>query len=250
MIGLHDDQIPREIDPETGLPIGPQLALPGPAKNPQRVVLDGRYCRLEPLHLTRHRDALYGASTPMDAAARFRYMPDPAPTLMDEFTAWMTTAIASEDPLFFAVVDKRSDRTEGRQALMRVTPPHQCIEIGYIYWGPAIAQSAVATEANFLFARYVFDDLGYRRYEWKCDALNEPSRRAALRFGFRYEGHFRRAAIVRGRSRDTAWFSIIDEEWPSLRAAYEHWLSPENFDANGKQKCRLSDLTAALSTKT
>lgn len=246
MNGLHDDQIPQEIDSDSGLPIGPTLARPEPAKSPQRVVLDGRYCRLEPLDPKRHRDGLYAASTPPDAAARFRYMPDPAPTSMEEFSAWMAVAAKSEDPLFFAVIDKRSDRVEGRQTLMRITPEHQCIEIGNIYWGPSISQSPVTTEANFLFARHVFEDLGYRRYEWKCDALNAPSRRAALRFGFRYEGHFRRAVIVRGRSRDTAWFSIIDEEWPAVKAAYEQWLSLRNFDAGGMQKTRLSDLTGAV----
>lgn len=249
MTGLHDAQVPREIDPESGLPIGPVLARPETAKRPQRVVLDGRYCRLEPLDLERHAQGLYGASTPPDAAARFRYLPDPAPASMDELSAWVSTAAKSEDPLFFAVIDKRSGRTEGRQTLMRITPPHQCIEIGNIYWGPSISRSPVTTEANFLFARYVFEDLGYRRYEWKCDALNAPSRRAALRFGFRYEGHFRRAVIVRGRSRDTAWFSIIDEDWPSLKAAYEKWLAPENFDTSGTQKSRLSDLTSTLMEK-
>ncbi|MGI9305987.1 MAG: GNAT family N-acetyltransferase [Gammaproteobacteria bacterium] len=229
--------------------MGPALARAEPAKSPQRVVLDGRYCRLEPLDPERHGEDLFAASTPPDAVARFRYLPGPAPTSMDEFSAWMATAAQSEDPLFFAVIDKRNGRVEGRQTLMRITPSHQCIEIGNIYWSPSISQSPVTTEANFLFARYVFEDLRYRRYEWKCDALNAPSRRAALRFGFRYEGHFRRAVIVRGRSRDTAWFSVIDEEWPSLKAAYEQWLAPENFDINGKQKSRLSDLTGALVDK-
>ena len=236
MSGLHDDQIPREIDPECGLPIGPALLRSGPAKNPQRIVLNGRYCRLEPLDPKSHGDDLYSASMPPDSTARFRYLPECAPTSMHEFSEWMVAAAKSKDPLFFAVIDKRSGRVEGRQSLMRITPLHQCIEIGHIYWGPSISQSRVATEANFLFSRYVFEDLGYRRYEWKCDALNVPSRRAALRFGFRYEGHFRRATIVRGRSRDTAWFSIIDEEWPLLKSAYEKWLAPENFDADGKQK--------------
>jgi len=244
MNGLHDDQIPREVDPESGLPIGPTLAHPGPARRPQRTVLAGRYCRLEPLDPERHCADLYAACTRPDAAARFRYMPDAAPGSMEEMVAWTAGASSSEDPLFFAVVDQRTARVEGRQALMRITPAHQCIEIGNIYWGHAIAGSPVATEANFLFAKYVFEDLGYRRYEWKCDALNAPSRRSALRFGFRYEGHFRRAVIIRGRSRDTAWFSIIDEEWPALKRAYGEWLSPQNFDAAGNQKRRLADLIA------
>ena len=143
------------------------------------------------------------------------------------------------------MIDRATGQVEGRQTLMRITPAHRCIEIGNIYWGPRIAGTRVATEAMYLFAVYVLETLGYRRYEWKCDALNAPSRRAALRFGFTWEGHFRRAVIVRGRTRDTAWFAMIDEEWPALKAAYERWLAPENFDGQGRQKTRLGDLTAA-----
>jgi RimJ/RimL family protein N-acetyltransferase len=243
--GLHDDQIPQEIDAETGLPIGPKLARPGPAKRPERVVLDGRYCRLEPLDPARHGDDLFRASTPPDAARRFRYLFDPVVKTRADLDEWMAKAAVSADPMVWAVIDKRSGRCEGRQTLMRITPEHQSIEIGNIYWGPAIARTPVATEANYLFARYVLDDLGYRRYEWKCDALNAPSRRAALRFGFTYEGHFRHAVINKGRTRDTAWFAIIDEEWPRLRAAYERWLEPSNFDAAGRQNLALGDLTRA-----
>lgn len=245
MKGLHDDQIPQEIDPESGLPIGPLLANPGPAKRPERVVLDGRFCRLEPIDPKRHADDLFRASNPPDAARRFRYLFDPVPvsrTLLDD---WLQKAVLSNDPLVFAVVDKRTGRTEGRQTLMRITPEHRTIEIGNIYWGPAISRSPVTTEANYLFAKYVFDDLGYRRFEWKCDALNAPSRAAAERFGFTYEGHFRRAVINKGRSRDTAWFAMIDEEWPRLKAAYESWLSPGNFDGDGRQRAALSELTKA-----
>ena len=121
---------------------------------------------------------------------------------------------------------------------------NQSIEIGDIYWGPAMSRTALSTEANFLFAKYAFDELGYRRYEWKCNALNAPSRQAAERFGFTFEGHFRRATIVRGRSRDTTWYAMISEEWPALKAAYEQWLAPQNFDTNGQQKTALSALTA------
>ena len=243
--GLHDHQVPREIDPESGLPIGPRLADPGPAGRPGRVVLEGRHARLEPLDPMRHRDALFAASTPPDGAARFRYLPDPPPGSLGAFETWLSDAAASTDPLFFAVIDRATGQAEGRQTLMRITPAHRCIEIGNIYWGPRMAGTRIATEAMYLFAAYVFDTLGFRRYEWKCDALNAPSRRAALRFGFTWEGHFRRAVIVRGRSRDTAWFSMIDEEWPVLKAAYEQWLAPANFDAHGRQQTRLSELTSA-----
>lgn len=243
-----DVQIPTETHPESGLPIGPAVD-PTPARNPERKVLDGQYCRLEPFDPARHGDELFQASTPADAAQRFQYLFETAPDSADAFKQWMQTSAASEDPLFFAVIDKATGRCEGRQTLMRITPAQQGIEIGNIYWGPAIAGTRVSTEANFLFASYCLDDLGYRRYEWKCNALNAPSRQAAIRFGFQFEGLFRRHMIVRGRTRDTAWFSIISEQWPALKLAYEQWLDPANFDDKQQQKSRLSDLTrAALAT--
>ena len=241
----HDEQIPREIDVATGLPVGPMMTNAKPAKRPERVVLNGRFCRLEPLDPGRHGDQLFKASTPPDAASRFQYLPIAAPKTRAEFDQWITTRAVSTDPFYFAVIDKRTGQVEGRQSLMRIDPANQSIEIGDIYWGPAISQSPVTTEANVLFARYIFDALGYRRYEWKCDALNAPSRRAAARFGFTYEGHFRRSRINKGRSRDTTWFAIINEEWPAVTAAYETWLAPANFDADGRQKAALSDLTRA-----
>ncbi len=245
----HDDQVPRELDPGTGLPVGPRLADPGPAKAPRREVLEGRYARLEPLDPVRHRDDLHAASTPSDADVRFRYLFEPPPDSLETFDSWLAGAVGSPDPLYFAVIDRATGRVEGRQTLMRITPAHRCIEIGNIYWGPRIAGTRVATEAMYLFAAYVLETLGYRRFEWKCNALNAPSRRAALRFGFTWEGHFRREMIVRGRTRDTAWYAMIDEEWPALKEAYERWLAPENFDAEGLQKTRLSDLTAAALTR-
>ncbi len=247
---LHDDQIPTVPDPETGLAIGPVLARTTPAARPERIVLDGRYCRLEPLDPARHGDDLWRAVTPADAASRFLYLPVAAPKSRAEHDEWMASRAQSADPLYFAVIDKRTGRVEGRQSLMRIDPPNQAIEIGDIYWGPGISRTAISTEANYLFASYAFDRLGYRRYEWKCNALNMPSRKAAERFGFTYEGLFRRATIVRGRSRDTTWFAMIEEEWPALKAAYERWLDPANFDANGQQRISLADLTnAALGRK-
>ncbi len=240
----HDDPIPQETDPGSGLPIGPRVPDPSPARTPDRIVLEGRYARLDPLDPSLHRDDLYAASTPPDGAARFRYLPDPPPPSVEAFDTWLASVAASTDPLYFAVTDLATGRVEGRQTLMRITPAHQCIEIGHIYWSPRIARTRVATEAMYLFAAYALVTLGYRRFEWKCDALNAPSRRAALRFGFTYEGRFRRAAIVRGRTRDTVWFAMIDEEWPALKAAYEQWLVPENFDERGRQKTQLSQLTA------
>ena len=245
MQGMHEDQNPRETDTGTGLPIGPRLADPGPASPPERAVLEGRYARLEPLDPDRHGDDLHAAASPPDRAARFRYMPELPPDARQSFGPWLARSAQSPDPLFFAVIDRATGRAEGWQTFLRITPVHRCIEIGNIYWGPRIAGTRVATEAMYLFAVYALETLGYRRYEWKCDALNAPSHRAALRFGLTYEGHFRRAVIIRGRNRDTSWFSIIDEEWPALKAAYERWLAPENFDAGERQKTRLSELTAA-----
>lgn len=241
---LHDAQIPQEVDPETGLPIGVPVARTEPAARPERKVLEGRYVRLEPLSPSKHGDELFEAASPEDGASRHRYLPDEAPASREAFQPWLETAAASEDPLFFAVIDLASGRVEGRQTLMRITPAQRSIEIGNIYWGPAISRTPVTTEANFLFMSYALDELGYRRYEWKCDALNAPSRAAALRFGFTFEGHFRRMMINRGRSRDTTWYSIIDDEWPALKRAYEEWLDPANFDGQGRQIKRLSVLTA------
>ena len=242
MKSIHDDQIPQEIDAESGLPIGPRVDAT-PAKRPERIVLDGRYCRLEPIDAGKHARQLFEASTPPDAARRFRYLFETPPTSLAEVEAWCRKGETSTDPVVWAVIDKRTGRCEGRQTLMRITPEHRCIETGSIYWGPAISRSPVATEANFLFAKYVLDELGYRRFEWKCDALNAPSRRAAERFGFTYEGHFRRAVIVKGRTRDTTWFAMVDEDWSALKAAYERWLDPANFDAAGQQRIALADLT-------
>ena len=240
---LHEHPIPTEVDAQTGLPIGPKMANPSPAALPLRETIDGRYCRLEPLNADQHGAELFAASTPADCASRFMYLGEEPPTSESDLKRWAESASQSDDPLFFVVIDKRTERVAGRQSFLRITPTQQSIEIGNIYWGPDIAGTQVATEANFLFAQHAFETLKYRRYEWKCNALNVPSRRAAVRFGFTYEGLFRRAVIVKGRTRDTAWYAMIDEEWPSLKSAYEFWLSPDNFDGRGRQRTRLSDLT-------
>ena len=207
---------------------------------PERVVLDGRYARLEPLDPARHGADLLASAQEPGAEARFRYLFDAPPDDAATFQAWLEKSAASTDPLFFAVVDKASGRAEGRQTLMRIDAVHGVIEIGSILWGPAIARSRVATEALYLFAAYVFDTLGYRRLEWKCDSNNAPSRRAALRFGFAFEGIFRQHMVTKGRNRDTAWFAMLDDEWPALKARFEAWLDPSNFDADGLQRRKLA----------
>ena len=207
---------------------------------PERITLEGRYVRIEPLDPARHGAELFASAQAPGAEDRFRYLFEDAPADYAAFSPWLEKSASSTDPLFFAVIDKRTGRAEGRQALMRIDSTHGVIEIGSILWGPAIARSRATTETLYLFASYVFDTLGYRRFEWKCNNLNEPSKRAAERFGFTFEGIFRQHMVAKGLNRDTAWFAMIDADWPRLKAAYERWLSPENFDEVGQQKSKLT----------
>ena len=209
-----------------------------PARSaPERIVLDGRYIRLEPL-AQHHAADLLAASTGEGVPERYRWLFEHAPATLGQAEDFIARMNAGADR-FVAVVDKATGKALGRQGWMRIFPDHASIEIGGVYWGPTMARSRLSTEALFLFARHAFDDLGYRRFEWKCNDRNEPSKAAALRFGFRPEGVFRQDRIVKGESRDTAWFSIIDSEWPALKAEYERWLEPDNFDADGVQKSKL-----------
>lgn len=148
----------------------------------------------------------------------------------------------SKDPLYFAVVNIETGTVEGRQTLMRIDEANGVIETGHIYWGGRISQTPVTTDAFYLFAQYIFDDLGYRRFEWKCNNANEPSKRAAERFGMTHEGVFRQAAVVKGENRDTAWYSLLDHEWPAMKTAFQAWLDPSNFDAEGRQVKKLQEL--------
>ena len=210
-----------------------------PAKSaPQRVVLSGNYVRLEPI--ARHHAAdLYAASIGEGVPERYRFLFEYPPASQADVEAWINKVALLDDQTYVAVIDKATNRALGRQGWMRIYPEHASIEIGGVYWGPAMARSRLATEALYLFARHAFDDLGYRRFEWKCNNRNEPSKAAALRFGFQHEGLFRQDRIVKGENRDTAWYSIIDGEWPALRTEYERWLAPDNFDGEGKQKTKL-----------
>lgn len=217
-----------------------------PRPRPERKVLEGRYVRLEPLDPAKHGDGLFAASSVPDAGDRFRWLPEYPPETREGFQPWLDKAKASEDPLYFTVIDKASGEIAGRQTLMRIDPANGVIEIGNIYWGPLISRKPAATEAQFLFMQYAFDELGYRRYEWKCNNANLPSKRAAERFGFKFEGIFRQHLVVKGKNRDTAWYSVIDGEWPALKRAYENWLDPANFDAEGSQKQRLEDFRATV----
>lgn len=215
------------------------------AQPPRRETMHGRFVDLEPLDPTAHDDALFAAvSAPEGIEERFRYLPQTPQTDRADFDSWIAEAAASPDPLFFAVVDRSTGEAVGRQALMRIDAVNGVIEIGHILWGPALSRTAAATEALFLCAEFAFTH-GFRRFEWKCDDANAPSKRAAERFGFTFEGVFRQHLIVKGRNRDTAWFSIIDSEWPTLRAAYLAWLDVDNFDSEGAQKVGLRELIAA-----
>jgi len=215
-----------------------------PRPRPERTTMEGRYVVLEPLSAARHGDGLYAASTVADAGERFRWLFEYPPESRAAFQPWLEKVEASQDPLFFTVIEKATSAIAGRQTIMRIEPAFGVAEIGNIYWGPLVSRTPASTEAHFLFARYIFDELGYRRWEWKCNNRNEPSKRAAERFGFSFEGVFRQHLVVKGENRDTAWYSIIDKEWPALRQAYEAWLDPANFDAEGKQKRRLEDFRA------
>jgi len=212
-----------------------------PRPLPARVVLEGRYARLEPL-APAHAEGLIAAS--VDAKS-FDYLFDVPPKGPEDMRAWVAKNATAEDLVVHAVVDKASGIAGGRQSLMRIVPEHGVIEIGNILWGPVIARTRVATEALYLAAKYVFDELGYRRFEWKCNNLNEPSKAAAKRFGFTFEGVFRQHMWSKGANRDTAWFAMIDKDWRRIRAACERWLEPSNFDAAGRQRSKLQVPTSA-----
>jgi RimJ/RimL family protein N-acetyltransferase len=212
-----------------------------PAQIPRRAPLIGTRVRLVPLDPADQGRALFNASHEGGAGERiFRYLSYGPFAGFDEFKAWLDQRAASTDPLFFAIVDDQTREPQGMASYMRMSPEHGVIEIGHIWFSPTLQRTRQATEAIYLMARHAFDDLGYRRLEWCCNALNDPSRRAAERFGFTFEGVFRQHQVAKGRNRDTAWFSILDGEWPVIRAAFEAWMATENFDQDGRQRRSLS----------
>jgi RimJ/RimL family protein N-acetyltransferase len=223
------------------LPIGaPVDATPG--RRPERITLSGRAISLVPLNADAHADALFEGANGGDKDRVWTYLFDGPYADRAAFHANIASKAMSEDPLFFAIIDNANGKVVGYQTFLRIEPKHRVIEVGNIMYTPAMQRTIGATEAQYLFARHVFDDLGYRRYEWKCNNLNAPSKRAALRLGFTFEGVFRQHMIVKDRNRDTAWFSMLDGEWPARRAAFEQWLGPENFDSSGRQRVSLSTL--------
>lgn len=217
----------------TDQPVGQPLDWT-PVQPPDRTPIPGRYVTLEPLDPDRHGEDLWSAKG--DDPALWTYLFNDPHKDFASFRAWLVDCQKPDDPLCFAIVDNADGRAKGMASYMRIAPEHGVIEIGSIWFGPEIQRTRLATEAIYLLARHVFEELGYRRLEWKCDSLNAPSRRAALRFGFSYEGLFRQAIVYKGRNRDTTWFSMLDGEWPEIRAAFDAWLDPANFDADGCQK--------------
>ena len=221
------------------LPIGPPVD-PAPARRPLPVTLIGRYATLVPLDPDAHAAALYEEVRGRDDV--WLYLFEAAPTTRAAFDALLRRKASNADRVYLTVMDHTLGQAAGYASYMRIDDTHRSIEVGDILFTPAIQRTRAATEAMYLMARHVFEDLGYRRYEWKCNDLNEPSKRAAVRFGFRFEGVFRQHLIIKGRNRDTAWFAMIDSEWPARKAAFERWLDPANFDAAGRQKTALSVL--------
>jgi len=223
-----------------GQPIG--AALPGwtPRPAPPREAVEGRFCRIEPLDPARHAGDLFDAFSADREGRIWTYLPYGPFATLAEFDAWMEQSCRGDDPLFHAILDRQSGKALGVASYLRITPEVGVIEVGHINYGPALQRTPAATEAMYLLMARVFDTLGYRRYEWKCNALNDGSRNAALRLGFSFEGVFRQATISKGHNRDTAWFSILDSEWPAAKAAFESWLAPENFDGAAKQKQSLA----------
>ena len=224
-----------------GQPVG--AALPGwtPRPRPPRTPMEGGSCRLEPLDAQVHAQDLFAALTAAPDARSWTYLPGEPPADRESYRAGLVAQADSTDPLFFAIRDRATGRAAGIASYLRIDPANGSIEVGHIHLSAALQRTRAATEAMALMMRRAFD-LGYRRYEWKCDSRNAPSRAAALRLGFTFEGIFRNAVVVKGRSRDTAWFSITDAEWPRVRTALEAWLAPDNFFADGRQRRGLAEM--------
>lgn len=201
----------------------------------------GQYCILEPLDIKAHASSLFNAFAKDAENMNWTYLPYGPFDSVGAFESWLETLTKNNDPFFYSVIDKKSNSAVGLASYLHIIQGHGVIEVGHIHFSPVIQRTPIATEVMFLMMQNVFNELGYRRYEWKCDSLNERSRKAALRLGFTFEGVFRQAIMYKGRNRDTAWYSIIDKEWPKLEQAFILWLNPSNFDPDGSQKVSLND---------
>lgn len=230
---------------ELGQPIGDPVPNWSPRPFPIRTILEGRLCRLEPLTAEAHADALFAGYSADRDGRNWTYLPYGPFKSAEEYRTFATWAARQEDTLFYAILDRESGTPMGVASYLRIEPAMGSIEVGHLSYTPALQRTPMSTEAMYLMMRHAFEDLGYRRYEWKCDSHNAPSVGAAKRLGFQFEGTFRQAVVVKGRNRDTTWLSILDCEWPGVRAALEGWLEPGNFDDAGQQKRSLADLMAA-----
>lgn len=233
------DNVRNALGQPIGLPVSGWQPRPLPPATP----LEGRFARIERLDPTRHAADLYAANAADQSGAMWTYMGYGPFADAAAYRAWAEDMAPKSDPLFHAIVDRASNSARGVASFLRIDSGNGVIEVGHIAYAPSLQRTSTATEAMYLLMRRVFDELGYRRYEWKCDALNAPSQAAARRLGFTYEGTFRQAMIYKGRNRDTAWFSIIDRDWPRLKAGFEAWLAPANFDEAGRPRQSLGAVT-------
>jgi RimJ/RimL family protein N-acetyltransferase len=231
-----------------GQPVGVVVTCWTPPPFPPRATLSGRLCRVEPLDPARHVSDLYAANALDRDGLNWTYLPYGPFDTLDRYREWAEQVSAAADPQVWAIVDASTEKAAGVAAYLRIDPECGSIEVGHINYSPLLQRRPAATEAMYLLMRRAFE-LGYRRYEWKCDALNAPSRAAAERLGFSYEGLFRQARITKGRNRDTAWYAIIDGEWPRLQEAFERWLAPGNFDDRGDQRVSLRSLTDSANAR-
>jgi RimJ/RimL family protein N-acetyltransferase len=231
----------NHLNQPVGLSVGHWQPPAFPGKEP----MEGRFCRLEPLDAAQHAESLFAANA-LDAGGQsWTYLPYGPFNTFKDYRDWMERECCGTDPLFLAIVERRSGRALGVASYLRITPASGFIEVGHLNYSPLLQRTPAATEAMYLMMARAFD-LGYRRYEWKCNALNAPSRAAAQRLGLSFEGVFRQATVAKRRNRDTAWYAAIDEEWPVLRSAFQQWLDPGNFDEQGGQRISLSSLTAPI----
>jgi RimJ/RimL family protein N-acetyltransferase len=228
-----------------GQPLGSRVDGWKPPPPPPREPMAGRTCRLEPLDVERHAADLHAANALDTEHRNWTYLPYGPFATLDDYVAWLSRVATVADPQFYAIIDLASGTAAGVASYLRIDPAAGSIEVGHINYSPRLQRTVAATEAMYLMMRRAFE-LGYRRYEWKCNVLNVPSRAAALRLGFSYEGIFRQARVDKGRNRDTAWYAMIDHEWPALDRAFTKWLDPSNFDAQGRQLMALSALTGPV----
>ncbi len=240
---MRISSVPNEFGDPIGVPLPADIQRP--ALPDESVVLTGRYCHLEALDADKHAADLWNVFA-LDTDGRlWTYMPQGPFANADEYRTWVEGAHHKADPFFYAIIDSSSGKAVGVASYLRVDPNNSSIEVGWITFSPVIQQKPIATEAMYLMMKHAFD-MGYRRYEWKCNSLNQPSINAAMRLGMSFEGLFRQMSMVKGHNRDTAWFAILDRDWATVQPAFEAWLDPANFNADGLQKSKLSDGTAVV----